>query len=50
MKNINIRENVINIYKDKSGNFGMITALLLGVLIPISGVAIDLTEMMNTRA
>ena len=50
MKNINIRENVINIYKDKSGNFGMITALLLGVLIPISGVAIDLTGMMNTRA
>ena len=35
---------------DRAGNFAMIAALLLPLLIPVCGIAIDLSGMMNARA
>lgn len=35
---------------DRGGNFAVITALLLPVLIPVAGMAIDVTGMMNARS
>jgi Flp pilus assembly protein TadG/uncharacterized protein YegL len=35
--------------KDRSGNFGMMTAILLPVLIGAGGVALDLTNMMMSK-
>jgi len=46
----NIRKNITDIANNKAGNFGMMSALLLSVLIPIAGIVVDLTGLMNTRA
>lgn len=42
-------KNMSRLLKDRSGNFGMMTAILLPVLIGAGGVALDLTNMMMSK-
>ena len=40
---------VSRLLRDRSGNFGMMTAILLPVLIGAGGIALDLTNMMMSK-
>ncbi|HEV7437753.1 MAG TPA: TadE/TadG family type IV pilus assembly protein [Pseudorhizobium sp.] len=42
-------KRISRLLKDRSGNFGMMTAILLPVLIGAGGVALDLTNMMMSK-
>ncbi|MCJ8521321.1 Flp pilus assembly protein TadG/uncharacterized protein YegL [Pseudorhizobium tarimense] len=42
-------QEISRLLKDRSGNFGMMTAILLPVLLGAGGVALDLTNMMMSK-
>lgn len=50
MKSATEKQGVLSrLLKDRLGNFGMMTALLLPVLLGAGGISIDLTKMMMTK-
>ncbi|MEN9895211.1 MAG: hypothetical protein RIR97_1063 [Pseudomonadota bacterium] len=50
MGNFRFKELFSRFRKDRNGNFGIMTALSLMVLIPVGGIALDMGGMMNTQA
>src|SRR3546814_238494 len=50
MTAMTVRQDLISrLLRDRSGNFGMMTAILLPVLVGSAGIALDLTNMLMSK-